>query len=164
MIREKTTSFEKEIGENAMRRWSIPRAAFVVVGLSPWLLSPARAWLPLGEAGALLDAAFGAICHRIPERTLTLAGVAMPVCSRCAGIFAGAAAGALVARPALSPGAWRLWMIAASLAMLADVVARGAGLYPGCHAARLATGFSFGYTIAAACVDMLRRERGQPSA
>jgi len=134
----------------------VARAGLVMVGLSPWLLPLARAWLPFGTAGAMLDAAFMAICHRIPERTLVLAGVAMPICSRCAGIFAGVVVGALVARPALSPRAWRAAIAAAGLGMLVDVVTQEAGLHPVVHPSRIATGFLFGYALAAACIDMLR--------
>lgn len=134
------------------------RVVFVMVGLSPWLLTLARAYLPLGVSGEVLDAVFAATCHRIPERTLVLAGVMMPLCSRCAGIFAGAALGGLVARPRLSPRAWRLALLATSVCLLVDVVAQGARLYPIWHPSRLATGFSFGYVFAVACVEMLRRE------
>ena len=133
------------------------RAGCVFSGLLPWLLPLARAWLPLGAAGVVLDAAFVTTCHRIPERTLVLAGVAMPVCSRCAGIFAGVAVGALLAWPWLPPRAWRLAITAASLAMLADVVTQDAGLHPVWHPVRLATGFLFGYALAAAAVSALRR-------
>ncbi|MDC3982814.1 DUF2085 domain-containing protein [Polyangium jinanense] len=137
------------------------RVVLVLVGLSPWLLPFSRAWLPLGGAGQRLDALFAAMCHQIPERTLVLAGVVMPLCSRCAGIFAGAAAGALVAWPHLRPRAWRFWILGMSLCMLVDVVAQGAGLYPVWHPSRLATGFAFGYAIAAACVDMCGAGRGR---
>lgn len=133
------------------------RAGAVVVGLAPWLLPLARAWAPLGAVGVMLDAVFVTMCHRLPERTLVLAGVAMPVCSRCAGIFAGVAVGALIARPALSPRAWRLAITAASVAMLADVVTQDLGLHPVWHPMRIATGFLFGYALAAACVSTLRR-------
>lgn len=133
------------------------RAACMIIGLSPWLLPMARAWLPLGEVGVMLDAAFVPICHRIPERTLVLAGVAMPICSRCAGIFAGIVVGALAARPALSPRTWRLAIGAAGLGMLVDVVMQSTMFDSVYHPSRLATGFLFGYALAAACVDTLRR-------
>jgi uncharacterized membrane protein len=139
------------------------RAGAVMVGLSPWLLPLARAWLPLGAAGVLLDAAFVTTCHRIPERTLVLAGVAMPVCSRCAGIFAGVAVGALVARPTLTPRAWRWAITAASVGMLADVVTQDAGLHPVWHPLRIATGLLFGYALAAACVSLLKRATAEPA-
>ena len=42
----------------------------------------------------------GLICHQRPERSFRLWGVQMPVCARCAGLYGGAALGAVVA------GAW----------------------------------------------------------
>lgn len=131
------------------------RASFVVVGALPWLVPLLRAWLPLGAAGVALDASFTTLCHRLPERSLVLAGVTMPVCSRCAGIFAGVALGALLALPALSPRAWRIAITAAAAAMLVDVLTQDLGLHPIWHATRLATGIAFGYPLGAACVRAL---------
>ena len=62
----------------------LARASFVVVGTMPWWLPLARAALPLGPVGQVFDLLFVVVCHRLPDRTLDLAGVAMPVCSRCA--------------------------------------------------------------------------------
>jgi uncharacterized membrane protein len=133
------------------------RIGLVAVGLLPWGLPFARAYLPLGALGVLLDAAFAGACHRLPERSLVLAGVAMPLCSRCAGIFGGMALGALVARPALSAGAWR-WAITASAApMLVDVMAQDLALHPLWHAARIGTGAIFGYALGAAAILWLAR-------
>jgi uncharacterized membrane protein len=134
------------------------RAGFAVVGLAPWVVPLLRAWLPLGAAGVALDAAFATMCHRLPERSLALAGVTMPLCSRCAGVFGGAAVGALLAWPILSRRAYRLAITAAGAAMLADVVTQDLGLHPVWHATRLATGFLFGYALGAACLGTLLRE------
>ena len=38
-----------------------------------------------------------AICHQRPDRSFRLWGVQMPVCARCAGLYLGAAVGALLA-------------------------------------------------------------------
>jgi uncharacterized membrane protein len=138
----------------------VARAAFVTAGLLPWMLPLLRAWLPLGSAGAALDGIFVTMCHRIPERTLTLAGVAMPLCSRCAGIFAGVAVGALAVWPRISSRAWRWVITAAAGSMVLDVATQDFGIHPVWHAARLATGFAFGYALAAACILALRREAG----
>jgi uncharacterized membrane protein len=137
---------------------SVARVAFVAVGLLPWVLPLLRAWLPLGALGVALDASFVTMCHRMPERTLTLAGVAMPLCSRCAGVFGGVALGALVLRPQLSARAWRWVITAAAAGMLLDVATQDLGLHPVWHVTRLASGAAFGYAIAAACVLALRRE------
>src|SRR5262249_53086596 len=103
------------------------RAVLVVAGVVPWLLPLTRALLPLGSAGAAIDLLFVPMCHRLPERTLSLLGVLMPLCSRCAGIFAGAAIGAAIARPRLSLPRWR-WIIAATGALMAlDVLTQDMG-------------------------------------
>jgi uncharacterized membrane protein len=136
----------------------VARAVFVGVGVFPWVLPLLRAWLPLGVFGVALDAVFVTMCHRMPERTLSLAGVAMPLCSRCAGIFGGVAVGALVARPELSARAWRWVITAAAAAMVLDVATQDLGLHPVWHVTRLASGGAFGYALAAACILALRRE------
>ena len=72
---------------------------------------------------ALSVYAFGhAICHQIPARSFQLSGVVLPVCARCTGIYAGAAAASLclmaagrLAAPAGTPtvsGSRRLLMAA----------------------------------------------------
>jgi uncharacterized membrane protein len=137
---------------------SAARALFVGVGLLPWVLPLLRAWLPLGAAGVGLDAAFVTMCHRNPERTLVLAGVLMPLCSRCAGIFGGVAVGALAIWPRLPARAWRLVVTGAGALMLVDVATQDLGLHPIWHVTRIASGALFGYAIAAACVLALRRE------
>lgn len=134
------------------------RVSFAVVGLSPWVLPLLRAYLPLGAAGVVLDAAFTTMCHRLPERSLVLAGVAMPLCSRCAGIFAGVAVGAWIARPRVSLRAYKLAITAAGAAMLADVITQDLGLHPIWHVTRIATGLLFGYALGAACLRALARD------
>ena len=66
------------------KRWEHPSAGplrFVLAsaGAAPWVLPLARAALPLGRLGSLLVRSFVLLCHRIPERTLLLAGVPMPL-------------------------------------------------------------------------------------
>jgi uncharacterized membrane protein len=125
-------------------------------GSLPWLLPLGRRYLRLGTAGLALDLLFLPMCHRLPERTLTLAGMPMPLCSRCAGIFAGVALGALIMRPRLSLSSWR-WMIGATGALMAlEVVTQDAGLHPIWHSTRVLSGLLFGYALAVTCVVALR--------
>src|SRR4051794_10855485 len=98
------------------------RVVFVLLGVVPRIPPLARAALPLGRAGELLDLLFVPMCHRIPARTLYFAGVPMPLCSRCAGIFAGLALGALIMRPRVDIARWRVLVAVASALMLLDVV------------------------------------------
>ena len=134
------------------------RATFIVMGVFPWALPLLRAHLPLGTLGEALDGAFVTMCHRLPERTLVLDGVAMPLCSRCSGIFAGLAVGAIVLRPILSARAWRWVISAAAAGMVLDVATQDLGIHPVWHPSRLATGAFFGYAVAVACITALRRE------
>lgn len=132
------------------------RVILVVGGALPWLVPLARRYLPLGRAGIALDLLFLPMCHRLPERTLTLAGVAMPLCSRCSGIFAGVALGALLMWPRFTLPRWR-WIIAATGALMAlEVAAQDAGLHPIWHPTRILSGLLFGYALAVTCVTALR--------
>lgn len=136
------------------------RCTLVLLGALPWCIPVARSHLPLGELGAALDRLFAPMCHRMPERSLALEGVVMPLCSRCAGIFAGVAAGAAIARPRLAMAAWRPILIGLSALMVLDVATQGLGLRPVWHATRLATGLAFGYAVAAAFLTQLARRPG----
>ena len=58
------------------------------------------------------------ICHQRVERSFRLAGVQMPICGRCAGLYLSAAAGALavwIVRPRRPRFAARTVIIAAAL-------------------------------------------------
>jgi uncharacterized membrane protein len=141
----------------------VARWVFVVMGVLPWIVPLLRAWLPLGAFGEGLDAAFVTMCHRLPERTMVLAGVAMPVCSRCAGVFGGVTLGALILRPRLSAAAWRWAITAGGALMLIDVATQDLGIHPVWHATRLLSGGVFGYALGAACVLALQREAAPTS-
>ena len=83
-------SLERTLG----RLLSVIAVAWAVsVVTGPWLAS-----LP-ALGGAHLSAAaygFGAlVCHQRPERSFHLAGVQLPVCARCAGLYLSAALGIL---------------------------------------------------------------------
>jgi len=135
---------------------TIGRIVLFAGGVLPWLLPLGRASLPLGAVGAAIDLLFVPMCHRLPERTLVLWGTPMPLCSRCAGIFAGVALGAAIARPRLPLSRWR-WVIAATGAlMVLDVVMQDAGFHPVWHETRVLTGALFGVAIAVTCVTALR--------
>lgn len=131
------------------------RIGLVVVGLSPFLVPFARQVLS-SESGARLDAIFKIVCHRNPARTLALAGVLMPICSRCAGIFAGFVTGGLVPRPAWSVRACLLWGFVASVIMVADVLTQDAGLHPVLHPVRLLTGVLWGHVAALGVLAIVR--------
>lgn len=139
------------------------RVLLVVAGISPWVVTLLRAYLPLGQVGVVLDAVFIPTCHRIPSRTLELAGVLMPLCSRCAGIFGGVALGAIVARPRVSMSVWR-WVLGLSAAiMIIEVATQDSGIHPVFHPTRLLTGVFLGYAMAAAFVTNIWPFKVKPS-
>jgi hypothetical protein len=71
-------------------RW-IP-AAIALAALA-WLVAlTAGPFLPVPIAGVLY-AACSLICHQIPERSFHVQSFQLPVCARCFGLYAGAAAG-----------------------------------------------------------------------
>lgn len=146
--------------ERATRQlFGFARIAFALVGSMPFWLPLVRR--PLGPVGDIVDALFFLVCHRLPERTLSLAGEAMPLCSRCSGIFAGLALGMLVAWPRLSLRHARLALLGAGLVMLVDVIAQDVGLHPLWHTTRLGTGALLGYLAAAALAAAIVRERAR---
>lgn len=147
-------------GDTRSRAWVLAaaRASFVAGGALPWVLPLLRAKLPLGPMGALLDGMFFLICHRRAERTLVLAGVAMPLCSRCAGIALGLALGGVVAWPSPSARVTRIAAAGAGAAMLVDVVTQDLGIHPVWHWSRISTGALFGYVLAIGLFGLIRRE------
>jgi len=126
-------------------RHPIARGVLIAAGLSPFFVALARAALPLGAVGEAADHLFLIVCHQRADRTLALAGVPMPVCSRCAGIYAGTALAALLARPRLAVRGGRLAFAFAGALMLIDVVLQELDVHAVWHVARLATGGLFGY-------------------
>lgn len=135
------------------------RASLVLVGLAPLLVTLLRRSFPPGSMDALLDAPFSLVCHQRLERTLVLAGARMPVCSRCAGLYLGAALGALLPGPKLAPRTARSALLATGLLVALEVVLQDAGVHPPWHPSRLASGFAFGLVAARALLSRLADER-----
>jgi len=71
--------------------------------LLPWLVHQ-------GEAGAALSVRylFSHLCHQDPQRSLSLAGVLLPVCNRCLALYLGGFLGVLLAPLARGQAAWLL--------------------------------------------------------
>ena len=65
--------------------------------LVPFLLAHESGGRVVRAASAGAYLAGSVICHQRPDRSFRLWGVQMPVCARCAGLYLGAAVGALLA-------------------------------------------------------------------
>ena len=105
-------------------------------------------FLPDGPR-AVVERAFALVCHRLPDRSFHAGGVALGVCHRCTGIYAGLLAGAL-AFPLLVR--WdRVLDRRAALLLGGSLVPLGLdwtldalGLWANTPASRVATGAVFG--------------------
>lgn len=132
-------------------------AAVVLAPLA--LASPAG--LASATAAIFYDAA-GLICHQRPERSFHLAGVQLPVCARCAGLYWSAAAGAVagwLARPSeLSARVLRLVLGVAALPTAVTVAAEWLGLAYPSNLARALSALPLGAAGAWVFVSMLRAE------
>jgi hypothetical protein len=100
-------------------RWrsvsSVLRDAFIAAALvwaalivaAPYLASRAHT---SASASVLILGVYGLgslICHQLPERSYHLWAAQMPVCARCAGIYLGAACGALASTSVRAIGSWK---------------------------------------------------------
>jgi len=80
-------------------------AALIVA--APYLASRAHT---SASASVLILGVYGLgslICHQLPERSYQLWAAQMPVCARCAGIYFGAACGALASTSVRAIGSWK---------------------------------------------------------
>jgi uncharacterized membrane protein len=140
------------------------RVAFgsIAVWIALAMLTDAAGLLALHAA---LDAPWTLMCHRMPERVLSVGGVAMPLCSRCAGIWLGISLGATLAWPRLPLRVLRVVLPAAIGVLLVELVTQDLGLHPIWHSTRMLTGLAvglpFGGAIGAVILDF-RASDGAP--
>jgi uncharacterized membrane protein len=137
------------------------RAAFGLIAV--WVgLTTALAKTGPAALYTALDLPFRLLCHRIPERVLTIAGAPMPLCSRCAGIWLGLSVSAAIAWPVLSVRALRFVVAAACALMLAEVITQDLGLHPVFHPTRLASGLLLSVPFGGAIGGLITRELLRP--
>jgi uncharacterized membrane protein len=131
------------------------------------LTAGAVAWVALLIAAPLAPVPIAAalygvgavICHQLPDRSFHLFGYQLPVCARCLGIYAGAAA-FLIARGCISRKAWsrqtslatavtaRALLIAGVVPTLVTVVLEWAGVWHTSNLARACAGAPLGGAMA----------------
>jgi uncharacterized membrane protein len=138
--------------------WTIALGAALWASLilaTPWLASRSP-----GDDGRLEAAAFAYVigsfvCHQRPERSFHLAGLPLPVCGRCTGVYVGAAIGAVLPlvrdwrrRVRVSVRGWRSVLTLAIVPMAASFVLEWLTPVPVSNLARAATGLVAGSAIA----------------
>jgi uncharacterized membrane protein len=115
-----------------------------------------------GPLGLAFDLPFQLLCHRLPERVLSLGGVPMPLCSRCTGLWLGLSASVVLGRPAFALGTLRVIVALAMAFLLGEVALQDLGLRPLSHATRVLSGLlvsvPFGGTLGA----LIERELSAP--
>lgn len=153
-------------------RWSASATA------TWWLTAATVLWalaLPLAAAHEVLPSSVGlavyrvgqVVCHQRPERSFHWAGHAWPVCARCAGIYAGAAIGMLLAfRISLSavvrtPTRVRRYLCIAVAPAVASLLFEWVtGIVPA-NAVRAVTGVAAGGVAALLLAAFVREEVGR---
>ena len=107
------------------------------------------------SAGAYL--AGSVICHQRPDRSFRLWGVQMPVCARCAGLYLGAAVGALLAGVPRRGGrgtahtasrAIRMMVLGAAIPTAATWLGEAVGWLPFADGVRAAAAVPLGAAVA----------------
>ena len=159
-----TAAAEDPRRRRALAVWcALSAAALAVLGavaLAPVLR--AEGW---AAAAQLVYLGFHAVCHQIPERSFYIGEFPLAVCARCAGLYAGAAAGVLLyplARPLTRTDApARGWLLAAALPTTIDLLLGVTGLWENTHLSRFLTALLAGagaaFYVVPGCVDLGRR-------
>lgn len=107
---------------------------------------------------ALFDLPFHFVCHRIPERVISIGAVPTPLCSRCLGLWGGLSLSAAFAWPAISVRALRVALPVAGLLMLIEVVTQDLGIHRVYHPTRLLTGLLLAVPLGGAVGALVTRE------
>jgi len=102
------------------------RPWIIAVALAAGLFCAVVVLIPLAEIGGLSWASLGRLalkpaCHQIPERCLDFGAGPLPVCARCAGLYAGGLVGLLITvltSRRFQPG-WK-WLAAAAVPSVFD--------------------------------------------
>ncbi|MCA1634869.1 MAG: DUF2085 domain-containing protein, partial [Acidobacteria bacterium] len=143
-------------GEGAARRrrragtvaWGAA-CAFALLVLGLVVLAPALRAEGSFIASQVVYRLFSAACHQMPERSFHLLGFPLAVCARCAGLYAGAAAG-LLAYPLLRRPLARIdapprgWLLLAALPTSVDFALGVLGVWENTHASRFSTALVLG--------------------
>jgi uncharacterized membrane protein len=124
-------------------------AVTAVTWLALLILAPV---LPVPIA-AILYALGSRICHQLPERSFHLFAVQLPVCARCTGLYAGAAAGLLLMlsasiRERLFQCSPRTLLLAGALPTVTTILIEWSGAWAGANDVRAAAGVPLGLAVA----------------
>lgn len=138
------------------RNTKIVAAAVAAIALVILGASVVCSWAVSAGASMNWRLPFRILCHGMPERSLDLFGVPMPICARCAGIYLGllVGLGAFLLYMAAGFSAWqgneaapafsRIWLLIAVAPLAIDGVTQAMGLRASVNPLRIATGLLAG--------------------
>lgn len=127
--------------------WAIG-AAIVTLFVLLIVIAPLAAASGHGAIATGIYRAFGTICHQLPERSFSIDGHKLAVCSRCSGLYAGFVFTLLVyplirsLRKISTPD--RKWLFLAALPLAIDFSLTFFGIWENTHTSRLLTGLLLG--------------------
>jgi uncharacterized membrane protein len=126
----------------------------------------------IARSAALVYEAGSYVCHQRPERSFRVGRRVMPVCARCTGLYASAAAGGVLALlfsvAGAEPGRARMLLGVAAVPTVATVGAEFAGWWFPSNAIRALAALPLGFCAAWVVVELLaadsraRRRRDWP--
>jgi uncharacterized membrane protein len=130
-----------------------PVVWIVALGAAVFVASRPSVGVPAYAASAAVYEIGSLVCHQLPKRSFYFWGAQLPVCARCTGIYAGAAAAALVATRMNQALQRQLWDRAQELLLLGAMPTAVtliyewfSGMMPG-HWIRAAAGFPLGAIV-----------------
>jgi len=133
----------------AFPAWLLPAAGCVwVATLVAAPVALQRGVVPLAAVGVYQGASI--LCHQRPERSFRIDGVQLPVCGRCLGLYAAAAAGAVASlflrgRGAIPrPSLVRIVLAVAALPIVLSVGLEWMGAIQGSNLGRFASAVPLG--------------------
>jgi uncharacterized membrane protein len=128
--------------------------------LSPFAIASGQGAVSLGAAGVYATGA--RVCHQRSERCFWIQGRPMPVCARCTGLYAGAAAAGPLALFLAAGVSSRRARLVVSLAALPTAISWGiefAGLAHPSNSVRMIAALPLGFVVAWLVISTLRGTR-----
>ena len=139
-----------------MRPSTLLRTFGVLLLLWP-IVPPLLRTAKLYELADQIASPWSMTCHRIPERTLSIFGSLMPMCSRCMGLDTGLGLGLVVGAPYKGPKWLWVWLGVATVLMLIEIQTQEMGLHPIWHSTRALSGMLLAYPVGAALTSIASR-------
>jgi uncharacterized membrane protein len=125
-----------------------------VILAAPFGLATGRGQLPTFAAYQIGSI----VCHQRPERSFHLAGMQMPVCARCFGLYLAGAAGlvfAWISRLRVPGNLTKVMMATAAVPMVATVALEVVGAITTTNVVRMSTGLPLGFAAGLLIVTSL---------